>query len=103
MPKRIARRKHIPHRTCVGCRDVLEKRSLIRVVRTPHGVYLDLTGKLAGRGAYLHARHTCWVEGLRGALERTLKTNFTPEELATLTKFMASLSEDDHQQDERDD
>ncbi|HEC62220.1 MAG TPA: YlxR family protein [bacterium] len=87
----MTRRRHIPHRTCVGCREVLDKRSLIRIVRSPFGVQVDLTGKLAGRGAYLHENRSCWVEGLKGALEHALRTSLTSEELANLSDFMASL------------
>ena len=46
--------KKIPLRTCVVTREKLEKKDLIRVVRTPNGtVEIDETGKLNGRGAYL--------------------------------------------------
>ena len=46
--------KKIPLRTCVVTREKLEKKDLIRVVRTPDGkVEIDETGKLNGRGAYL--------------------------------------------------
>ena len=46
--------KKIPLRTCVVTREKLEKKDLIRVVRTPDGnVLIDETGKLNGRGAYL--------------------------------------------------
>ncbi len=46
--------KKIPLRTCVVTREELEKKDLIRVVRTPNGtVEIDETGKLNGRGAYL--------------------------------------------------
>lgn len=46
--------KKIPMRTCVITKEKLEKRELIRVVRTPEGnVVVDLTGKLNGKGAYL--------------------------------------------------
>lgn len=46
--------KKIPLRTCVVTREKLEKKDLIRVVRTPEGnVLIDETGKLNGRGAYL--------------------------------------------------
>ena len=47
-------KKHVPQRTCVACREVNEKRSLIRIVRGPEGVAVDKTGKMPGRGAYLH-------------------------------------------------
>ncbi len=46
--------KKIPLRTCVITKEKLEKRELIRVVRTKEGnIIVDLTGKLNGRGAYL--------------------------------------------------
>lgn len=46
--------KKIPMRTCVVTGEKLEKRELIRVVRTPEGsVIVDSTGKANGRGAYL--------------------------------------------------
>ena len=46
--------KKIPLRTCVVTHEKLEKKDLIRVVRTPNGeVLIDESGKLNGRGAYL--------------------------------------------------
>ena len=46
--------KKIPMRSCVVTRERLEKKDLVRVVRTPEKeVVIDLTGKLNGRGAYL--------------------------------------------------
>ena len=46
--------KKIPQRTCVLTKEKLEKKDLIRIVRTPEqNVVVDETGKLNGRGAYL--------------------------------------------------
>jgi len=46
--------KKIPMRSCVVTKEKLEKRELIRIVRTPEGtVVADITGKVNGRGAYL--------------------------------------------------
>ena len=46
--------KKIPLRRCVVTGERLEKKSLIRVVRTPEGnVIVDETGRANGRGAYL--------------------------------------------------
>ena len=46
--------KKIPMRMCVGCREMKEKKTLIRVVRNPEGeVSIDPTGKKSGRGAYV--------------------------------------------------
>lgn len=93
MTKKVRRRKHIPQRTCVGCREVLPKRSLIRIVRSQQGVQVDPTGKLAGRGAYLHDRSVCWEVGLGGALAHALKTEITDDEMEQLAAFAKSLPE----------
>lgn len=77
----------------MGCREVLPKRTLIRVVRTAEGVRVDPTGKLAGRGAYLHDRRECWERGLKGALANALKTNLAVDERAILEEFMSTLPE----------
>ena len=89
------KKKHVPQRTCVGCRTVQSKRSLIRVVRSPEGIQVDLTGKLAGRGAYLHTQRSCWELGLKGSLAQALKHNPTPEEQERLLVFMESLPDDE--------
>lgn len=46
--------KKIPMRSCVVTLEKCEKKDLIRVVRDNTGnVFIDLTGKANGRGAYL--------------------------------------------------
>jgi predicted RNA-binding protein YlxR (DUF448 family) len=53
---------------------------MVRIVRSPKGVVIDPTGKIAGRGAYLHILRSCWESGLKGALASALKIELTPEE-----------------------
>ena len=49
-----------PRRTCLGCRQVLFKGQLIRLVRLPDGrVSVDATGRGAGRGAYVCLTPAC--------------------------------------------
>ena len=91
--KPVQRVKHVPQRTCVGCREVLPKRRMIRIVRTAEGVRVDPTSKLAGRGAYLHDRRECWERGLKGALANALKTTLSVDERVNLEEFMSTLSE----------
>jgi predicted RNA-binding protein YlxR (DUF448 family) len=91
--KPVQRVKHIPQRTCVGCRSVLAKRQLIRIVRTADGVKVDPTGKLAGRGAYLHDRRSCWEAGLEGSLAHALKVDLTAADRENLEAFMNTLAE----------
>ena len=85
-------KKHIPQRTCVACREVNEKRSLIRIVRTPEGVAIDMTGRMPGRGAYIHDSKECWEKALkRGVLARNLKTEISQEDMETLQAYMDKL------------
>lgn len=78
----------------MGCREVLPKRTMIRIVRTMDGVQVDATGKLAGRGAYLHDRRECWERGLKGVLANALKTTLKNEERENLEEFMNALPQD---------
>jgi len=95
MTKKPAQRvKHVPQRTCVGCREVLSKRKMIRIVRTAEGVRVDPTSKMAGRGAYLHDRRECWERGLKGALANALKTTLNVDEREKLEEFMNTLPQD---------
>lgn len=73
---------------------VMPKRQLIRIVRSPDGVQVDQTGKLAGRGAYLHDQRSCWERGLKGALARALKVELTPEDRERLQAFFDTLPEE---------
>jgi predicted RNA-binding protein YlxR (DUF448 family) len=77
----------------VGCHTVMPKRQLVRVVRTAEGVLIDPTGKRAGRGAYLHDRHSCWEAGLRGSLSRALKIELTAADRERLQAFADALAE----------
>lgn len=46
--------KREARRMCTGCGEMFDKRTLVRVVKSPEGeVSLDLTGKKNGRGAYV--------------------------------------------------
>ena len=96
----MVRRKHKPQRMCVACRKSQEKRSLIRIVRTPDGVYVDETGKISGRGAYLHADPACWEIGMKKSLEKALKTSFTERDRERLLTYLLTLSDENENQDQ---
>lgn len=92
--KRAKPVRHTPVRTCVGCREVLPKRALIRIVRSGESVRVDATGKAPGRGAYLHDRRSCWETGLRGALARALRTELSDADRQALAAAMQALPDD---------
>ena len=64
--------KKIPQRQCVGCREMKNKKELIRVVRSPEGdISLDFNGKKPGRGAYVCPSEECQKKARKSkALER---------------------------------
>lgn len=52
--------KKVPLRMCTGCGEMFDKRTLVRVVKSPEGeISLDLTGKKPGRGAYVCKKAEC--------------------------------------------
>ncbi|NLB70689.1 MAG: YlxR family protein [Chloroflexi bacterium] len=89
--KKKPKPRHVPRRTCVGCREVLPKRGLIRIVRSPEGVKIDLSGKLPGRGAYLHDQKSCWLKGLKGPLAKALRVAIPEQDQAMLHEFIQGL------------
>ena len=92
------KQKKIPMRMCVGCREMKEKRELVRVVRKPEGgVAVDATGKMSGRGAYL-CRSTACLERARKirAIERALDVRLDDELFAQLEKEIIAVDERQH-------
>ena len=73
--------RKLPQRQCVGCREMKNKRDLIRVVRSPEGeVSLDFKGKKPGRGAYVCPSGECLKRARKSrALERSFETAIPPE------------------------
>ena len=55
---------------------------------------VDPTGKLAGRGAYLHDKVSCWERGLKGALAHALKAEIGVDDRNRLEEFMKSLPQE---------
>ena len=68
---------------------------MTRIVRRPDGVQIDPSGKLSGRGAYLHDKKTCWERGMRGAIARALKIELTRTDLELLTAYKDTLPDEE--------
>lgn len=95
MTKAPRRPRHVPQRTCVGCRTVEGKRALVRVVRSADGrVDIDPTGKRNGRGAYVHAQRSCWEAALRGGLAHALKAPLSDDDRRALETFAMTMATD---------
>ena len=77
----------------MACRQVKEKRKLVRVVRSPRGeIELDVTGKREGRGAYLCPAMECLEKALKGKqLEHAFKCLIKPEDRERLAQIGKEL------------
>ncbi|MCY4438069.1 MAG: YlxR family protein [Chloroflexi bacterium] len=85
----------MPQRTCLGCRAIKPKQSLIRIVRTAEGgALVDTTGKARGRGAYLCPTAACAKKALRAnILNRALRVTLDNAALAELRASVEQISE----------
>ena len=74
--------KKTPMRTCVVTKEVLPKKSLVRIAATKEGIVsIDLNGKAPGRGAYLKlSREVIFLAKKNKALDRKLEVNI-PESI----------------------
>ncbi len=76
----MAERK-IPLRKCIGCGEMKDKRTLVRIVRNKEGeISVDLMGKKPGRGAYICKSIDCLEKAEKAKrLERAFSTKIEPE------------------------
>ncbi len=89
-----ARKKHIPMRSCIACRKSFPKRELIRLVYTPEGVQVDLTGKAAGRGAYICNQPECRMRAMNAkVLSDALRVSLTTEQFAALMQQLQQATD----------
>ena len=79
--KNTVRIKKVPMRQCTGCGKHVEKKELIRIVRTKEDlIEIDFTGKKNGRGAYICNSVECLrIAQKRKSLERSLKVTIPAE------------------------
>ena len=82
--------KKFPMRQCVGCREMRQKRELIRVVKSPQDeISLDFKGKAPGRGAYICRSSECLKKARKGrALERAFSLQIPEAVYDALEKQM---------------
>ncbi len=92
----MIKKRKIPLRICIGCQEKMPKKELVRVVRSPEGnVVLDLTGKKAGRGAYICAREDCFKKAVKGKrLEKNLQQPISDQLIAEISEALNKAPKD---------
>jgi len=87
--------KKTPMRLCLGCNAMKPKRELIRAVKPPEGdVFIDVTGKKPGRGAYVCPDTVCFKKARRSKrLERAFGRAIPEEVYANCEGVIERLNE----------
>lgn len=85
--------KTYPQRMCIGCREMKEKRELIRIVKNKEGeISFDESGKLPGRGAYVCKTQECLKKAQKNkGFEKTFKSTLPEDVLSRLSEEMNSF------------
>lgn len=73
--------KRVPLRMCSGCGAMVDKKQLVRVVKSKDGeVSLDLQGKKPGRGAYVCKNLDCLKKARKAKrFEKTFKMQISSD------------------------
>ena len=82
--------KKIPLRKCVATQEQLPKKDLIRVVKDKEGkVFVDLTSKANGRGAYIKkSLEALEIAKKKNSLGKALETTISEEVYIELEKII---------------
>ncbi|MBQ8080830.1 MAG: YlxR family protein [Clostridia bacterium] len=85
--------RKVPLRMCLGCREMKPKKELIRIVKPPEGdLAVDLTGRKAGRGAYICPKTDCLAKAVKQKqLERTFSCAVSDEVRQELSRAVSEL------------
>ncbi len=83
-------------RKCTGCGEMFDKRTLVRVVKSPDGeISLDLTGKKSGRGAYVCKNAQCLAKARkRKAFEHSFSVKISDDIYDRLEAQIKEINED---------
>ena len=95
--------KKQPMRKCLGCGEMFPQKELVRVVKTKRKdadgnetgfeIILDLTGKKAGRGAYICKKESCYNTARKARRFNRALSCEIPEEI--LEKMRQEISENE--------
>ena len=82
--------RHVPMRTCSGCREVDAQTELLRAVSDANGrLQFRLGHRQAGRGTYVHRRKRCIEAALKGGFARSLRRTVQSGDVAALYQLAA--------------
>ena len=77
-------------RTCVGCGQVHDKKSMLRIVRNMQGeIVPDETGRANGRGAYICLNEECLDKAVKKqALNKAFKMQVSKDTVSEVSEYI---------------
>lgn len=97
----MTKTKKVPERKCLGCGEMFPQKELVRVVKTKKitqeeetfEISLDLTGKKAGRGAYICRKTECLEKCIKAKRLQKAFSCAVPDEVIEKMKEELSTGE----------
>ena len=77
-------------RTCIGCGEVHDKKTMIRIVRDPQGVIrADESGRANGRGAYICLNEECLDKAVKKqGFNRAFKMQVSKDTVSEVSEYI---------------
>ena len=88
--------KKVPMRRCVGCNTMKNKKEMIRILKSSEdNIFLDVTGRGNGRGAYLCLNDDCFIKARKSkGFERSFKMRIGDEIYGRLAEELNAVKKD---------
>ena len=77
-------------RTCIGCGNIRDKKTMIRIVKDPQGaIRADETGRANGRGAYICLNEECLDKAVKKqGLNRAFKMQVSKDTVSEVSEYI---------------
>lgn len=84
--------KKIPQRMCIACREMKNKRELLRITFFDGKISFDPTSKAPGRGAYVCSSKDCINKAFKNRIfEKSFEASFGAEEKNNLLESLLKI------------
>jgi len=87
--------RKLPLRMCVGCGEMKNKNELVRIVKNQEGeIFLDLTSRASGRGAYICRDAECLKKAAKARrLEKAFSCRVSDETYKALEEEISDCAQ----------
>ena len=84
--------KKVPQRMCIVCKQMFDKKEVVRVVKDGENLSVDSTGKKNGRGAYVCTNNCVDKIKKTHALERAFKITVSSQQYDDIVEEIKKIA-----------